>query len=211
LKRFCDHVIGTDVSQNQITNAIPKDNVEYRCIKGEDLSFASSNSIDLITVATALHWINIDEFVREVKRVLKPSTGVLAIWTYRYAQLENPQANEIIHEFFYKTLFPYWNEKQHLVEDFYESFLPQLPFNTTMKQFTIERHIQMSPEAFIGFVETGSACQTFRRQNGEVIYQQTLNTLKSKLIQILSSSQHDPIQINFSNPIRLYLFRKNQP
>ena len=69
----------------------------------------------------------------------------------------------------------------------------------------------MSPEAFIGFVETGSACQTFRRQNGEVIYQQTLNTLKSKLIQILSSSQHDPIQINFSNPIRLYLFRKNQP
>ena len=53
-------MIGTDVSQNQLANAIQRDNIEYRCVKGEDLSFLQSNSVDLVTIATALHWLDLE-------------------------------------------------------------------------------------------------------------------------------------------------------
>ena len=38
-------------------------------------------SVDLITVAQALHWFDCDAFYAEAKRVLKPD-GVLAVWSY---------------------------------------------------------------------------------------------------------------------------------
>jgi len=69
---LCERVIGIDVSANQIAHAIRKDNIEYKCNKAEDLKFLQSNSVDLITIATALHWLNIELFVEEVQRVLKP-------------------------------------------------------------------------------------------------------------------------------------------
>ncbi|CAF4230510.1 unnamed protein product, partial [Rotaria sordida] len=74
LSLYCDRVIGIDISENQIAHAIQKDNIEYRCNKAEDLTFLESNSVDLITVATVLHWLNLELFVEEVKRVLKPNT-----------------------------------------------------------------------------------------------------------------------------------------
>ncbi|CAF1293091.1 unnamed protein product [Rotaria sp. Silwood1] len=78
------NVIGVDVSVNQIAHAMQKDNIEYRCNKAEDLTFLESNSVDIITVATSLHWLNLKVFVEEVKRVLKPNIGVFAIWTYGF-------------------------------------------------------------------------------------------------------------------------------
>jgi ubiquinone/menaquinone biosynthesis C-methylase UbiE len=43
-------------------------------------------SVDLVTVAVAIHWFNFDEFYREVKRVLKPN-GILAAWTYSLSEI----------------------------------------------------------------------------------------------------------------------------
>ena len=40
-----------------------------------------SHSINLITVATAIHWFNLSKFYNEARRILKPG-GTLAIWNY---------------------------------------------------------------------------------------------------------------------------------
>ncbi len=80
---FCDRVIGIDISANQIAHAIAKENIQYRCQKAEDLSFLEDNSVDLITIATTLHWLDIELFVEQVQRVLKPTRGVfccLDLW-----------------------------------------------------------------------------------------------------------------------------------
>jgi ubiquinone/menaquinone biosynthesis C-methylase UbiE len=37
-------------------------------------------SVDLICVAQAMHWFDIDAFHREVRRIGKPG-GVIAVWT----------------------------------------------------------------------------------------------------------------------------------
>jgi len=220
LSLFCERVIGIDVSANQIANAIKKDNIEYRCNTAEDLSFLQSNSIDLITTATAFHWFDIPVFIEEAKRVLKPHKGVLAIWAYGFSTLDNPTAAAISYEFYHDVLAPYSNEKQWLVEDCYQSLVPLFPYQSTLRHYTIERQIETTLKGVLSMVETASPCQTYRKQNTEQAYQDLLNTLRQKLIQCYIKTEdkdnnaepidYDSIKMSLSSPIHLYLMKKTE-
>ena len=69
--------------------------VSFRVSPAENLSFCDDNSVDLITVATALHWFDLDKFFAEVKRVLKRN-GVLAAYCYRLPALDNEEASTLV-------------------------------------------------------------------------------------------------------------------
>ena len=72
-------------ARNRFALAYPHDKVDYHVEPAEHVSLGDS-SVDLVTVAVAIHWFNFDEFYREVRRVLKPD-GILAAWTYNLAQI----------------------------------------------------------------------------------------------------------------------------
>ena len=179
-----------------------------------------SNSVDLITAATTLHWLDIELFLEEAKRVLKPHTGVLAVWTYALGTLDNPMADAVYHEFHHVLLFAYWNTKRWLADDYYESLVPLLPYKSTLRQATIEHRTETTLGQFFGFIESLSACQTYKKQNGEQAFVELLTTLRQKLIKCYVKSKlrnHndetidcDSIRMIVSSPIRLYLMRKNQ-
>lgn len=64
LASYFDKVIATDASEEQIRNAASKaDNVHYRTAAAEQ-SGIEENSINLVTVAQALHWFDFDGFYR---------------------------------------------------------------------------------------------------------------------------------------------------
>ena len=65
-----DRVIATDASEKQIANAQSHKIVEYRVAPAEN-SGIGSETIDLIMVAQALHWFDLDRFYAEARRVLK--------------------------------------------------------------------------------------------------------------------------------------------
>ncbi|CAF2143277.1 unnamed protein product [Rotaria magnacalcarata] len=162
--------------------------------------------------------IDVEIFLEEAKRILKPHTGVLAIWTYTFGTLDNPIVDSIYHEFHHGLLFPYWNAKQRLVDDYYELLVSLFPYKSTLRQYTIECQVETTFEHFLGFIETASACRTFRKQNGEQAYQDMFITLRHKLIQcyIKTKLRHDNdgainfnfIKLTLSRPIRLYLMQK---
>ncbi len=209
-------MIGIDVSQDQLAHATRKDNIEYRCNKGEDLSSLQPNSVDLVTIATALHWLDFDVLMKNVKRVLKPYSGVLAIWAYGFSRLDNREADTINDEFIHVILSPYWNERQALVEDFYQPIVPLFPYQSTLCQYTIERQIETTIDGFLGFIQTKSICQTFRKQTSEEVYRATLDDLRKKLIRCYRPREGnqtidaDSIVVTISSPIRLYLMRKDE-
>lgn len=103
---YFDHVIATDASAEQLAHATPHDKVEYRQALAHD-SGIEANSVDLLTIAAALHWFAKDEFYAEVRRVLRPG-GVIAAWSYGARIEVDPKVDEAILRFGAEVLGPYW-------------------------------------------------------------------------------------------------------
>jgi SAM-dependent methyltransferase len=61
-------------------------------------------SCDLVTVAQALHWFCGDNFIAEVRRVLKPG-GLFAAWTYTLLR-GDAALNGIVEDFYRNTVGP---------------------------------------------------------------------------------------------------------
>ena len=74
------YVIGTDASESQIYQAMVYPRVEYEVGLAHESPHAD-HSVDLVTVAQALHWFDLPRFSAEAERVLKPG-GILAVWSY---------------------------------------------------------------------------------------------------------------------------------
>ena len=84
--------------------------------------------MDLILVAQALHWFDMDRFFTEAKRVSKKG-GILAVSTYTRASID-PEIDAILSKFYRETTGPYWPPERDLVETNFESIrfpFPELP------------------------------------------------------------------------------------
>ena len=92
-------VIGVDVSEAQIREAAADkakpDNVQYRVNPAEDLTFLQDSSVDLITVATAFHWMDTEQVYKEARRILKPG-GVIALYALQTIASKQKSSNDII-------------------------------------------------------------------------------------------------------------------
>ncbi|TNF37046.1 MAG: class I SAM-dependent methyltransferase [Gammaproteobacteria bacterium] len=88
------HIIATDASSNQLLHARSAANIDYRLAPAEH-SVIDDHTVDLVTVAQALHWFDCDAFYQEVRRVLK-HRGVIAVWSYNLLSISS-EINQIIH------------------------------------------------------------------------------------------------------------------
>ena len=117
------NVIATDASAQQIESAQRHTGIKYRVAPSE-ASGIEQGSVDLILVAQALHWFDMDRFFTEAKRVSKES-GILAVSTYTHVSV-NPEIDEILSKFYRETTGPYWPPERDLVETNFESI--RFPF-----------------------------------------------------------------------------------
>jgi len=161
LAQHFDKVYATDASADQISHAYRHEKVDYQTEPAEHVSLSDS-SVDLVTVAVAIHWFNFDEFYREVKRVLKPG-GILAAWTYSLTEI-SPAIDVLIQHYYGEILKGYWPERIHYLEEKYET-LP-FPFEEIIPPvFTME--IRWNLTQFAGFLDSWSATQRYKTQMGQ--------------------------------------------
>ena len=105
LARHFASVEATDASAEQVGNAIAAPRVRYSVLAAERTDFPAA-SFDAVCVAQALHWLDLDSFYAEVKRVLKPR-GVAAAWGYNRHQV-TAEIDAAFDEHFLTPLKPYW-------------------------------------------------------------------------------------------------------
>ena len=119
LADFFSRVIATDASAAQIEHTQPRLGVEYRVARAED-SNLEAGSVDLVSVAQALHWFDRDAFFAEARRVLVPG-GVVAVWCYGNPWLADRALDGTLQRFTSETIGPWWPPERQLVLDGYRS------------------------------------------------------------------------------------------
>jgi SAM-dependent methyltransferase len=154
-------VLATDVSAAMLECAPRHPGVEYRVRRAEDSGLVDS-SADLVTVAQALHWLDIEPFYAEVERVLAPG-GVLAVWSYASQLLGDDALDGMLTGFYTEVVGPYWPAGRRHVETGYRT----LPFpyaELEAPAFAMEERWTL-PQ-LVGYLGTWSATQRFREARG---------------------------------------------
>lgn len=155
------HVMATDASAAQLAQATAHSRITYRVAPAEQ-SGLDSHSLDLVTVAQAVHWFQLAAFYHEAKRVLKPD-GLLAIWCYGCPQMAAPALDRRLNEYYSTTLNDFWPPERRLVEDGYAHL--EFPF-TEIATPTYTMQVTWTLEALIGYLLTWSATQRFIKTHG---------------------------------------------
>jgi SAM-dependent methyltransferase len=166
-----DRVIATDASEKQISNAEPHERVEYRVAPAENADIPSG-MVDLIMVAQALHWFDLDRFYDEARRVLRPG-GILAASAYNLLRIE-PAIEEVVKRYYYEVVGPFWPPERKLVEQF--ANLP-FPFQT-IDPPKFDMTASWDLDHLIGYLGTWSSTQRFVAAKGSDPLKQITDDLR---------------------------------
>lgn len=151
-------VLATDASENQVRHALPHDRVHYIVAAAEGAPI-TAGTVDVITVAQALHWFDYTRFYAEVRRILK-SGGVLAAWCYGLFETE-PAVDRLIERYYTDIVGPYWPAERRYIEGRYRD-LPFPFMELTTPAFSMESRWNLN--ALVGYLRTWSATQRFQQQ-----------------------------------------------
>ena len=160
LAPYFDHVVATDISEAQLQQAPYFENVSYQ-VQAAEQSSLPAQSIDLVTVAQAIHWFDFDAFYKEVKRVLKPQ-GVFAAIGYGLIEVQDAEINSLVQQLYFETLNGYWDSERRYIDELYQTI--PFPFN---EQAVPEMHLQYqwSPQQLFSYLKTWSALKHYQEKH----------------------------------------------
>ncbi len=165
-------VLATDISPGQVAHARERGNILYALARAERTPLAA-DSVDLITVAQAIHWFDLDVFYREVARVLQTG-GILSAWGYGQPEI-SPEVDEISAHYFNDILGPYLPARIKMVTQQYRS-LP-FPFQEiTPPQFTMQTRWTL--DHLLGMLASLSPVLSYQKDHGSHPVEQVYEALR---------------------------------
>ena len=153
-------VVATDASAAQIANATPHPQVDYR-IAAAEASGLAAGSVDLVTVAQAVHWFDFDRFYAEARRVLAPG-GAVVVWTYNLARV-SPEIDALTDALAYERVVTYWPPERRWVDEEYRT-LP-FPF-AEVETPRLHHEERWDLPRFLAYVRTWSSVQRYGKATG---------------------------------------------
>lgn len=154
LTRYFGHVVATDASADQLVHAPPYPRVIWKHSRAEASGLPDA-SVDVITIAQALHWFDHAAFWPEVDRVVKPG-GLVVAWSYGRAEMGHPLLDAAIARLHDETLGPWWPAERQLVLDGYANVGFPYP-KLEVPSFSMSASWAL--EDFLGYVRSWSAMQ----------------------------------------------------
>ncbi|KAL9411579.1 hypothetical protein AB3S75_045222 [Citrus x aurantiifolia] len=172
------NVIATDTSPKQLEFAIKLPNIRYQLtpptmsITELEQNVATQSSVDLVTIATALHWFDLPQFYKQVKWVLKKPNGVIAAWTYYWPEI-NESVDAVFKSFHSVDYEPFREPRPKLVENKYMSI--DFPFEPVdgvdntgpFDQFVLEKSMDL--DDYLTFIRSSSGYQTAKNGGVELL------------------------------------------
>ena len=165
LARTFSRIIATDISKELLALAPPHPRISYRVASAEE-SGIESGSVDLITVAQALHWFDLDRFWPETMRVLKKD-GIMVFWGYNWAVVE-PGVDRVLEEF-KAVIASSWPERSSIIHGGYSSICAPLH---EIASPSFEASAQWELDDYLAHLRSWSATRYYRERTGEDIVEQ---------------------------------------
>lgn len=154
-------VTATDISAEQIRQRLQHPRVTYGVCSAEQAPF-ENQSLDLIIVAQALHWFNLEQFYPEVLRVLKRG-GVLAVWGYAFFNIQ-PDIDQIIAQNLLEPIDPFWAEGNRKLMAGYRTI--PFPLDEISSPPTFEMQLEWNLNQLADYLRTWSAVKRYSAQTG---------------------------------------------
>jgi SAM-dependent methyltransferase len=159
-ERFA-RVTATDASAAQLAQAPRHPGVTYRVGLAQESGLPDA-SVDLVTVAQALHWLDLSRFYEEVSRVLV-ADGLLAVWCYGLQRVDDDRVDEQLARFYGSVVGPYWAPERALVETGYRTV--PFPFEE-LEAPTFEMVHEWRLPELLAYLRTWSATSAFVKARG---------------------------------------------
>jgi ubiquinone/menaquinone biosynthesis C-methylase UbiE len=105
LKTIARHVVGIDNAAEMIALASTDPQIEYFVAPAEKIP-ADDSDFDLITISSALHWMNRSAFFAEARRVLRSQGWLVVYDNYFSARMEESRAFQTWGRECYFTKYP---------------------------------------------------------------------------------------------------------
>ena len=105
LAEISNRVVGCDQSEQMLREARAQSSIEFVRADAESLPF-DDRSFDLVTICMGFHWVEQERFLRETRRVLKPS-GYLCVDNYGFVgRISEDPAKQKAHSELFSTVLP---------------------------------------------------------------------------------------------------------
>ena len=160
---LADHfasVIATDISAEQLRHAVPHPAIDYRVAPSER-SGLEAGTVDLVAVAAAVHWFDLDAVGAEVQRVARAG-GALAAWTYHVGIMQ-PPFDALFHRFYFDIVGPHFAPGARLVDGLYTTLkLPGRPLPAPR----LDVRAAWSLAQMIDFIYSWSGAAAYRDATG---------------------------------------------
>ena len=156
-----ERVIASDASRRQVSVAPIHDRIRYLVARAEAVPLQDA-SVDAVTVAQALHWLELPVFYAEARRVLRPG-GLVVVWTYANHRVDDGEVDAAVDHFYHHVIGPYWAPERRWVETGYRTL--RFPFQPVsidappmVETWTLEQ--------VLGYIGTWSAVARYRAVTG---------------------------------------------
>ncbi len=155
-----ERVVATDASAAQVGQAERHRAIDYR-VEPAELPTLALHSVDLITVAQALHWFDLEAFYAIARCVLRHD-GVIAAWCYGISRVE-PTIDVVFDRLYRGLLAPFWPVERKHIENAYADLA--FPFRAIAAPgFTLRQ--QWTLDQYLDYLRSWSASQRHLREKG---------------------------------------------
>lgn len=178
-------MIATDVSESQLRCSMQHPRVTYRqvlqSISDDDLVslIGGEGSVDLITVAQAVHWFDLPRFYSVASRLLRKPGGVIAVWCYNDIEV-SPEFDPVMKSF-HDTTLPYWDPNiRYLFEGYKDLPFPfrSVGWGSEGDPVPLDIPKTLSFKGMVGMLRSWSAVVTAKDQGVDLLSDQVVKGLE---------------------------------
>lgn len=155
------HVLATDASRRQISQATSHPGVEYRVARAESAKLPVGG-VDLVTVAQALHWFDLNAFYANVRRAAHEG-AVIAAWCSTLPRVSEA-VDRVCDRLYREIVGSYWAPNRRWVDECYATIA--FPFHEVKSPTLFACRAKHRLADYRAYLESWSAVQAYREQQG---------------------------------------------